>query len=186
MNEVLNKILNVTNEELNSLDMRFVTQYNFHHDANYFLLEAGKEHYRLLMFISTLYNKELFFDIGTNRCMSAAALSFSMKNRIKTYDIKTYLPANPILPRVQYCIGDATKDEELIKSSFIFFDAEHDGIFENIFMNYLREIKWKGLIIFDDIYANPTMTEFWNKIPEEKYDITKIGHWSGSGICLFE
>lgn len=187
MREILNKILNVTNEELNSLNTNYINQYNFFHKPDYFHLESGREHYRLLTFISSLYNKEILFDIGTYRCMSAVALSSSMTNRIKTYDIKQHLLINPILPGVQYFLGDATKDEELIKSTFIFFDAEHDGVFENTFYDYLKEINWKGLVLFDDIKeCNPIMTKFWEDIKDEKYDITEKGHWAGSGIVLFE
>ena len=187
MNIILHEILNVTKETLDALDTTFVNQYNFYHRPDYFHLESGREHYRLLTFISTLYRRQILFDIGTHRCVSAAALSSSMKNRIKTYDIKQFLPSNPILPGVQYCFGDATEDKELIKSPFIFLDAEHDGIFENKLYNYLKEIKWKGLLLLDDtLYCNPIMTEFWNNITEEKYDITDKGHWSGSGLVNFE
>jgi hypothetical protein len=187
MNIILHEILNVSNEKLNSLDTSFINQYNFYHKPDYFHLESGKEHFRLLTFISMLYHKKILFDMNTHQCVSAAALSSSMKNRIKTYDIKQNLLINPILPAVQYCFGDVTKDEELIKSPFIFLDAEGDGIFENKLYNHLKEIKWKGLLLIDDIlHCNDEMTKFWNDIAEEKYDITKIGHWSGSGICLFE
>jgi hypothetical protein len=117
--------------------------------------------------------------------MSAAALSSSMTNRVKSYDVKQHLLINPILPGVQYFLGDATKDEDLIKSPFIFFDAEHDGIFENKFYNHLKKINWKGLLLFDDIKeCNPIMTKFWEDIKEEKYDITDRGHWSGSGLVF--
>jgi len=186
MREILNKILGVSNTELDALNTTFANQYNFYHDISYFHLPSGKEHYRLLIYISSLFKKEILFDIGTNKCMSAAALSVGMVNRIKSYDIIKFIPINPILPRVQYIIGDATKDEELIKSPFIFFDAEHDGVFENIFYNHLKKINWKGLLLFDDINkCNEEMTAFWNSITEEKYDITEKGHWSGSGLCVF-
>jgi len=187
MNIILHEILNVSNETLDSLNTNFINQYNFYHNPEYFHLESGREHYRLLIFISSLYRKQILFDIGTYRCMSAAALSSSMMNRIKTYDIKQILPINPILPGVQYCFGDVTQDKELTKSLFIFLDVAHDGIFENKLYNHLKEIKWKGLLLLDDIlYHTVAMTEFWNNITEEKYDITKIGHWSGTGIANFE
>ena len=54
MNEVLNKILNVSNKELDSLDTKWIKHYNFYHVTKYFHLQSGEEHYRLLMFISTL------------------------------------------------------------------------------------------------------------------------------------
>jgi hypothetical protein len=30
------------------------------------------------------------------------------------------------------------------------------------------------------------MEYFWNSITQEKYDLTKIGHSTGSGIVIFE
>jgi hypothetical protein len=39
--------------------------------------------------------------------------------------------------------------------------------------------------MFDDIYLNAEMTNFWNGLQNEKYDLTKVGHWSGTGIAIF-
>lgn len=183
MNEFLDKILNVSNPTLDSLDTNFINQYNFWHDTSYFHLPSGKEHYRLLMYISSIYQNEILFDIGTYRCMSAAALSYKMKNRIKSYDIKQdILPFNPYLPKVEYYIGDVLLDMDLHKSSFIFLDAAHDGILENKLCNCLRSINWKGLLLLDDIND---MQDFWTNIIEEKYDITNKGHWNGTGLVCF-
>jgi hypothetical protein len=30
------------------------------------------------------------------------------------------------------------------------------------------------------------MKNFWDRIEEKKYDITNIGHWSGTGLVIFE
>jgi hypothetical protein len=189
MKEIVNKILNVTNSQLDSLNTDFVNNYNFYHDISYFHLPSGREHYRLLTYISTLFVKQILCDIGTNKCMSAAALSSSMKNRVKTYDIQKCILIYPFLPYVEYIIGDATKDPNLINYPFIFLDANHDGLYENILYNHLKTINWKGILLLDDIHLgdeNGPMKTFWNNITEEKYDITKIGHWSGSGLCLFK
>jgi len=192
MSEILNRILNVTNKELDWLNVNFVKPYLFHHNlfnhdiAGYFDRGSGEEHYRLLMFISTLYNNEILFDVGTNRCASATALSFNENNIVKSYDIKQILPGNPVIDNVRFIIGDATEDEDLIKSPFVFLDVDHDGIYENILYNHLHKINWKGLLMFDDIHLNKEMKEFWNNITEEKYDISNLAHWSGTGICLFK
>jgi hypothetical protein len=50
----------------------------------------------------------------------------------------------------------------------------------------LHDIKWNGLLLLDDINFNEPMNQFWNNISEEKYDITKIGHWSGTGLVNFK
>jgi len=186
MDTILKNILNVSNQTLDSLNTSFINQYNFYHDISYFHLQSGREHYRILMYVSTLFTKQLLYDIGTYRCMSAAALSFSMQNKIKTYDIKKVLPINPFLPYVEYNIGNVILDTDLIKSPFIFLDTQHDGIFENILYNHLHSIKWKGFLLLDDIYSYDEMKVFWNDISDDKYDLTYKGHWAGTGLVHFK
>ena len=184
----LEQILNVSNQELDNINTSFINNYMFYHDTSYFHGPSGKEHYRLLCYISTLFSKEIFYDVGTNKCMSTAALSMSMKNQVKSYDIVEIIPANPILPRVEYILGDVTKDKNLIYSSFIFFDVDHDGKFEKIFYDHLKKIKYKGLIMCDDIKVGwgGEMEAWWDSIKEDKYDITEKGHWSGTGLIHFK
>lgn len=187
------KILNVSNIELNSMDSSYINgysdkliNYELDHNPYYFHMESGKEHYRLLMYISTLYNNDVIFDVGTNKCMSALALSYNKSNRVKTYDIIKLLPENPNVDNIEYILGDSTKDVDLQKCPVIFLDVDHDGIYEDIFYGHLKSINWKGILILDDIHLNEPMKKFWNRIEEKKYDITNIGHWSGTGLVVFE
>ena len=184
MKEILDQILNVSNEELNILDTNFISQYNFFHDTSYFHGKAGNEHYRLLMYISGLFRKQIVYDVGTCMGMSAAALSYSMRTYVKTYDIVNKLAMYPLLPNVEFIIGDVTQ-ADLNKSPFIFFDVEHNGIFENIFYNHLHSINWKGFLVLDDINLSD-MKIFWDQFTEEKFDLTPKGHWSGTGLVYFK
>lgn len=191
--EKLNQIINVTNQELDALDTGYISAYShilnnhqLQHDPFYFHLQSGKEHYRLLMYISKIYENEILFDVGTNKCMSALALSSNKTNKVKTYDIVRLYPENPIVENIEYILGDSTKDDDLMSCPFIFLDVDHDGLYENIFYNHLREVNWKGVLLLDDIHLNEPMKEFWNNITEDKYDLTKIGHWSGTGLVQFK
>lgn len=191
--QILDRIIGVSNNVLDSIDTSYIdahqdklTNFELNHNPYYFHLESGKEHYRLLIYISTLYNNEVIFDVGTNKCMSALALSYNKSNKIKSFDIVKLLPENPLVDNIEYIIGDSTKDTELNNCSIIFLDVDHDGSYENIFYDYLKSINWKGILILDDIHLNQPMKEFWNKISEEKHDITNIGHWSGTGLVLFK
>lgn len=188
---MIDKILNVSNTELNLLNTTYINKYSNKlntkdHNPYYFHTESGKEHYRLLMYISSLYNNQILFDIGTNKCMSSIALSYNNLNKIKTFDILRVLPENPIINNIEYIIGDSTKDKDLSETPFIFLDVDHDGIYEKIFYDRLKQINWNGILLLDDIHLNDHMKDFWNGIREKKYDITKIGHWSGTGVVLFE
>jgi predicted O-methyltransferase YrrM len=167
-----------------ALQNHFAAQSGFH-DTSYFHLPPGREHYRLLMHISTLYNEETLFDIGTNRCMSAMALSHNPSNKIKSYDIVQVLGENPKIPNVEFLLGDSTEDEDIKSTRFIFLDVDHDGLYEDKFYAFLKRIEWKGILVLDDIHLNEPMMGFWNGIEEEKYDLTQIGHWSGTGLVVF-
>jgi hypothetical protein len=182
----LQQILDVTNAELDSLDANFINRYNFYHNISYFQGKAGREHYRLLMYVSSIFSKEKLFDIGTNRCMSAAAMSHSMKNQVITYDIIKLIIVNPFLPRVEYVLGDCREDKRLLESPFIFFDVDHNGKFEYLFYEFLKENKYKGLVMCDDIHLNEPMKKWWETITEDKYDLTEKGHWSGTGLIHFK
>ena len=41
-------------------------------------------------------------------------------------------------------------------------------------------------MLLDDIDLNQPMKEFWGIINEEKYDVSHVGHWSGTGIVIFK
>ena len=54
----------------------------------YFLDSQFKEHYRLLAYLSTLFNDQILFDVGTLKGYSALALSYNRANKIVSYDIE--------------------------------------------------------------------------------------------------
>jgi len=205
---ILNSILNVDTITLNSIDTSFIreitpirgngtTKYEIENNVideetdEYYHKESGSEHYRLLLFISTLLNQQIIFDVGTNYALSAISLSRNPQNRVVSYDIidkfdKKFKEDKLNFDNLELIVGDCREDKRLDECSFIFFDAEHDGIFENQFYNHLVSINWKGLLLLDDIHLNPPMSSFWNSITQIKYDITNKGHWSGTGIVHFK
>lgn len=186
MNEILQKILSVTNEELDKLDTFNVEKYEMHEDVSCYHGNSGREHYRLLIYISNLFENKTLFDIGTNACRSAVALSHNVFNKVKSFDIIQILPTNPNIINVEFILGDSMKDSDLQNCPFIFLDVDHDGSYENIVYKHLKEINWKGFLMLDDINLNDPMKEFWNNITEEKYDLTSKGHWSGTGLAVFK
>ena len=52
---------------------------------------------------------------------------------------------------------------------------------------FLKENNYRGFVICDDIwYFNEMRNNFWYKIEDEfKYDLTDLGHWSGTGVVFF-
>jgi len=79
-------------------------------------------------------------------------------------------------------------NELVLSCPFIFMDVDpHNGCMEIDFYNYLKKINYTGFLICDDIWYFKEMRDnFWYKINyEERYDLTDIGHWSGTGIISF-
>jgi len=53
-------------------------------------------------------------------------------------------------------------------------------------IKYLKDKKWSGVLLLDDIHHNNGMENFWKYFPEEvKTDLTHIGHYSGTGMVMF-
>lgn len=188
--DILEKIISVSKTYLNNLDLSHNDYMlkNMSDFANYYHYPSGQEHYRLLSFISKLYDNEILYDIGTNNGCSAIALSENNSNVVKTYDIVDYKNHGVITKSniIFYLENIANNIEVLKETRFIMLDANHDGVFENIFYNKLKEINYKGLLFLDDIHLNSDMKKFWGNILEEKYDLTIKGHNTGSGLIVFK
>lgn len=153
----------------------------------------GKQHYRLLSYLSTLYNNTTIIDIGSHRGNSATALSYNTTNTVYSFDIedKVLNPAIRSLPNVQFhldnlfdSVGADKWKDTILQSPFIFLDVDpHNGSMESDFYNWLVNIGYKGFVICDDIWYFKEMRDnFWYKIPDQqRYDLTELGHWSGTG-----
>ncbi len=178
----------LTRENISRIDLKRFSKYvaNAEH-RGYFLDADFREHYRLIAYLSTLFDNVTIFDIGTNRGYSALALSYNPSNRIVSYDIVECkeLTCREELSNIEYLIGDVLKDDRLLGSPLIMLDTDHDGIFESECYRLLKENAYSGLLFLDDIRLFPPMKTFWNMIFEPKQDLTELGHWSGSGLVDF-
>ena len=158
--------------------------------VNYFLEKPGKEHYKLLAYFSLSYNDCTIIDIGSYKGCSALALSYNKNNKVVSFDIVDGLkrlyynyPDN-----IQFIVDSVLEEKYkslILNSPFIMLDTYHDGPFENVFYQYLKNIKYNGLLLLDDIKLNEPMVSFWNNIELEKHDISQYGHHSGTGIVIF-
>ena len=54
-------------------------------------------------------------------------------------------------------------------------------------MQFLEHIGWSGLVLMDDIHYDyfPELKKMWESLDYEKYNLTEIGHWSGTGLINF-
>ncbi len=158
--------------------------------------EAGIEAYKFYAYLSTLFNNTKIVEVGTRYGKSALALAYNPTNRVITFDILEQGASKIQRDNISFVIGDFTQAQgDWSKVDVIMIDVDpHDGIKEREFMKFLYSIGWEGLLILDDILpnwpaniqgANPVeMNNWWNSLTEEKYDVSDVGHFSGTGIVV--
>jgi len=143
----------------------------------------GKNHYKLLAYLSLLIDNISILELGTHHSISSLALSINKKNTVITYDVSNRYGITPQPINVTRRIGNIFELREeaiMLSSSIIFLDTAHEGDFEWQIYTYLRDNDYKGILILDDIHWNDAMRKVWNDIDTLKYDITDIGH----GKCI--
>ncbi len=166
-------------------------------DKNYYDLKSGVQEYRLYSYLTTFFNNTTILDIGTLNGRSAVALSHNDTNKVISYDIinniktnnhKIYSKIN-ITFNIKNILNDLT--EELIKDvKIIMIDIDHYEIIEKQIISKLNKLNFSGIIILDDItnhpdpYVNECMNKLWDNLEYTKYDVTKYGHFSGTGIII--
>jgi len=171
-------------KELNKFDLTEIAELQSDLQYKKYLLEgAGVEHYKLLAYLASLFPDQYVMDIGTHFGNSSLALAMPGTINVISYDIADYRKLKRLPKKVIYRVGDFREDEHTLKCPFIFIDVDpHDGIQEKAFHEFFLENNYKGMVFWDDINANDAMKEWWNSITTTKYDLTAIGHWSGTGM----
>lgn len=163
--------------------------------SQYFKDCNKREHYKLMAFLSgQCEDGEKIYDIGTFLGFSALALAHNPDVNVVTYDLTNHFNTTQLTakdyPNITFKLADCTQKEELVdivKAPFIFLDVDpHDGVQEPQIFKAFQDAGFKGLLFLDDIHLNEPMKQFWNSITLKKYDITSYGHWSGTGVVVFD
>ena len=161
----------------------------------YFTLPAGQEHYKLLAYLSgQLPPGSLVADLGTLQAASAVALASNPDVRVRSYDLalQPQVVTQCKLPNVEFTEADCVNCvADFADAALIMLDVDpHDGKQEAKLMAALVAEMYRGVMICDDINLNPAMKEFWQSISRlkliKKTDATAYGHWSGTGLVVFD
>lgn len=166
----------------------------WHEYTRYFLLEAGVEHYKLLAFLSQQCPEgSTVIDIGTHVGYSALAMAYPDHVNVVSYDLYDHFSQKQMknaydYPNITFKIANCVNDvETLLKAPLIMLDVDpHDGIQEKEIIELLMKHNYKGVVVCDDILKNQEMKDFWSWVPLKKLDVTQYGHWSGTGIIVFD
>lgn len=161
----------------------------------FFMGRPGYAPYWLLAYLSTQFVQTTLVEIGVHNGWGSLALSYNPLNLVVGYDVdlSTLSPEIAALPNVRFREGIAhTLSPDLILSSpLIHFDAAHDGVYEQTFLDFLIAGGYQGMVLWDDIHRvteteGDAMPRFWRGITVGgKYDLTAIGHETGSGLLCF-
>lgn len=188
--------INLSNKLLDEFDMK---NYSYLVDKSQYYKKSGIQEYRLYSYLSTWFNNCIILDIGTYQGTSAIALSHNDSNTVKSYNINDNIKNihHPIYTKknIEFyiengvsVINNLTK-EDICNIKIIMIDTEHYGDEEQKMIDKIISLNYSGIIILDDIHhpnpeLKPLMEKLWNNITYKKYDLTKYGHYSGTGIIL--
>ena len=180
-----------------TLDNFTLLNKNYLVNSNYYEEKSGIQEYRLYSYLSTFFNNTTILDIGTFDGRSAVALSHNENNKIISYDIFNHINNNHhqiyTKKNISFNIKNVLDDlnEEMIKNvKIVMIDIDHYETIETLIINKLKQLNFSGFIILDDITKHPDpvmnscMNKLWDNITDTKYDFTKYGHWSGTGIIV--
>jgi hypothetical protein len=182
--------LSITNEELDNIDLfPYSQRINSLEYQQYFMSKSGQEHYRLLAHISQTDDLVDILDVGTLKGCSALAFSINSKNKVYSFNVGNEFDLNYTPLNAEFIIDNVLNGDYnsvILGSKYIMLDTYHDGTFEKEFYDHLVSINYKGYLLLDDIHLNFEMKRFWGSINKEKYDITNIGHITGTGVVYFK
>lgn len=178
-------------------DVSFLTKYYYKkvgHIKNSFLKQIPQlEHYKLLTYLSFQFDNALLIDAGTLHGISALCLSQNPTNRVISYDIEPYVIDSTVQYRpfkkknieFRHMSIEQEYKEVLLESSLIFMDTGHTGVEEKMVTDLLTKNKWDGYMVADDLLRFPELAKWFAEVKAKKYDITPIGHASGTGLLDF-
>lgn len=168
---------------------------SWHQFHQYFSSPAGQEHYKLLGYLaSQCPDGDIVYDIGTYVGMSAMAMSIKPTVKVITYDLEDHFPNDASkkhvhsIKNIEFRMKDCLQDmQDIARATLVLLDIEpHDGVQEHNIVDAMNKAGFKGICVCDDINVNDAMKTWWQSITLKKYDVSKYGHWSGTGIIVFD
>jgi hypothetical protein len=182
--------MKIIKEEVSKIDLsHLVDNITREEHKKLIMSPAGKEHYKLLTYLTRQLNNVIIVELGTHNGTSSLCLCDNILNKVVTFDLRNVYSVKKQPVNLTRHVGNVFEIDPsiLLKSDLIFLDTAHNGDFEKEIYLYLLNNKYKGILVLDDIFFNNEMVQFWNFIDIKKYDISSIGHGENhptpSGLC---
>ena len=134
-------IENIKSEDLDSIPMDYETYINSVEYKNYYQERSSKEHYRLLTFLSFLFNDSKIIDVGSLKGSSALALSTNQTNTVYSFDISNSLDLNHVPSNINFINDEVTSgryDDLILESNkeyAIIFDTKEKAEAMNVLLD---------------------------------------------------
>ena len=161
------------------------------------------EHYRLLAAMVKTLHATTVIEIGTFTGMGTVAILQGLRpdGQVVTFDLvpwndfeHTWLQDEDFAKteggRVTQVLADVSAPGGIEPyrvlfeaADFIFIDGPKDGTTESRILANLATLTLRRdpIVFFDDIRVM-NMVGVWRRVSRPKFDITSLGHWSGSGL----
>ncbi|MGI8632695.1 MAG: O-methyltransferase [Solirubrobacterales bacterium] len=158
------------------------------------------EHYRLLAGLVRATQAKSVIEIGTATGLSSLAMLDAMSARggLVTFDIIDWrdYPGHVLTDedfedgRLMQILDDVS--DPMVSSKYVelfgdvdlvFLDAKKDGLQELAILRFLDSLDFRNapVLVLDDIRVWK-MLSVWRGIQRPKFDVTSLGHWSGTGL----
>lgn len=195
--------------------LEIIKSFTFERFEKYMTAPAGEEHYALLFYLTNTYGDERpVVDIGTRFAASALALAAG-GSPVFTFDLpesserqhafrgRSEFGWHAMVQKQGIHIRffnenllERPEIPDVIKNTWLMLlDTHHypySNPFEREWVARLCDAGYKGLLLLDDIHLNPEMKEWWEEVQRlqetrgyRAFDITHVGHKSGTGILDF-
>ena len=185
--------LPISNNILNNFNLK---NHEYLVDPTYYDLPSGEQEYKLYSYLTTFFDNAIILDIGTLNGRSAISLSHNELNQVISYNIvddikkpghKVYTKSN-IEFRIKNVLEELTQ-ELISKTKIVMIDVDHFEVIEREIIQRLDDLGFSGLILLEAIHhpwpkEREAMQRLWKSLKYEKYDVTKYGHWSGTGLIV--
>lgn len=185
--------ITIVKDEIHQIDLEYLKDFYQHCPTLLYTFSSspGESEYKLYAYLGGFIKDTVILEVGTGEGGSALAFSHNPDNQIISYDIRRNAAHDHLKKdNVELRLGDFMEDDTIdySKIDIILIDVDpHDGIKEPPMFKFLEEKNWSGLLLLDDISEIEwkAMHDMWLSLPYEKYDVTDIGHWSGTGLIVF-
>ncbi len=157
-------------------------------------------YYRYLTAYSISQKPRWVLELGSQTGAGAVALGANQLTHVTLCDVDTKFIPDEIKQSSKFTIIKAENRNRCLslldnKYDAIFVDIDHVGDIESDIHFNLKEMKYKGIVFWDDIKISDKMNNFWHTIKSDKdtsgeFDHCTVSQWhpedhAGFGLTIY-